>query len=81
MAIKFELIKAGDVLFQKVRQGMGNTTMKRDVVYDVRVVSIDDRGADVVWNGCNKARWGRHTMERLYRSKPKAKPDPFSRTA
>lgn len=80
MAIKFERINAGDTLYQKVRQKMGNTTFSRDVVYKVYVVSVDKYGAEVIWNGCNKASWSRSTMERLYRSEPKTKPNPLDRT-
>lgn len=72
MAVRYETIKPEDVLYQKKRIRQGNTTMKKDIVYTVQVVTVDEFAADVIWNGCNKGRWSRSAMERLFRKNPKA---------
>ncbi len=81
MSVKYETIKPGDVLYQKKRVRMGNTTLTQDIVYSVRVVDVGEFACDVVWNGCNKDRRYRRTMESLYRSPPKTKLNPFSRSS
>jgi len=73
--IKFEKIKAGDVLYQKSRVGMGNTTMTRDAVYQVYVKSVDPetRTAVVSWNSNPAKQWSARSLEKLYRKKPEVK--------
>lgn len=81
MAIKFERVNAGDVLFQKKRVKAGNTTMSRDVIYDVKIIDIDYEAgrATVSWNGNRAETWYRHSIEKLYRSRPKTQPDIWER--
>ena len=50
MAVKFETVKAGDILYDCHREKMGNTTMSALGVWRVRVVSVDATGAVVSWN-------------------------------
>lgn len=70
MAIKFELVKVGDVLYQKVRQKAGNTMMSREGVYHCEIVSVDEHGAMVKWNGNPPKRWHTRDVEKLSRKKP-----------
>jgi hypothetical protein len=81
MSVKWETVKVGDVLWDKQRQKMGNTTMSRDAIFSVRVESINYAHGTAIasWNG-NPARWyHRSGIERLYRNKPKTKPSIFDR--
>lgn len=73
MAINFERIKAGDVLWDYHSYGMGNTTMRAMGNWSVRVIEINhDAGwAIVSWNGNQPEKWYRHKMCRLRRSKGK----------
>lgn len=72
MAIKFERVKAGDVLYDKHRYQMGNTTMRAWGVWTVEVVSIDhEKGtARVRWNGNPETTYYRRGIEKLYRKRP-----------
>jgi hypothetical protein len=81
MPIKYETIKPGDVLYQKIRFRTGDPVLDKDLTYEVRVVDVTVYGADVIWNGHNKERWDRTDLESLYRSRPKTKPNPFSRSS
>lgn len=51
--MKFEKIKAGDVLYDVHSYRMGNMTIRSVGVWDVRVLTIDatTRSAIVSWNG------------------------------
>jgi len=74
MAVKYETIRAGDVLYDVHRVKMGNTTMSRLGWWPVYVESICDGGAMVRWNG-NPARFSsKRNLSKLRRSQPKAKP-------
>lgn len=79
MAIKFEKIKAGDELFQKSRRRMGNTTVTEDAIFIVKIISVDPvtRTAMVSWNSNREELWGSRQLERLYRKRPKTRPNPF----
>lgn len=79
MAIKFELIKVGDILFDKRRRRMGNTMASRDEVFKVEIISIDveRESATVRWNGNPATVWLRKSLEGLYRKEPKRKPSIF----
>lgn len=77
MAIKWDLVRAGDELWQKRRQQAGNTTMRRDAVFGVRIIDIDHGGgwATVSWNGNRPERWSRRRVETLSRRRPAERTD------
>lgn len=68
MAIKFEKIKAGMVLYDRHRERAGNTTMTRLGEWPVEIISVDPerRTAQVSWNTNRPETYGRHSLERLY---------------
>lgn len=71
---KFELVKAGDVLWDYRSERAGNTTMRRMGNRRVRIVSIDhERGtARVIWNDFNPEQtYTRQQVERLRRTRGK----------
>lgn len=72
MAIKWERIQPGDVLYSTVKRGMGNTRMKRTHVITWTVLSIDHEAgtARVKKNGAEKTVRAR-TLTKLRRSEPK----------
>ena len=77
MSVKFETLKAGDLLYDCRYELAGNTTMKRWGVWTIRVVFVDHEklSAQVSWNG-NPARteWPRYfTKANISR---KERPDP-----
>jgi len=67
MAIKFEKITAGMMLYDRHRYRMGNTTMTNIGEWDVEVVSIDPDTctARVRWNGNREQVYHKHQLERL----------------
>lgn len=76
--VAFSALKPGDVLYDVKRQKMGNTTMSRTVVYEVRVIDVSVDLADpfktyamVSWNGNAPRKYRPCDFERLRRSKPK----------
>lgn len=71
MAVKYEQVKAGDVLFDCHRYRMGNTTMSRMGTWLVTVLEIKDGGAMVSWNGNRPEFYPRHRVERLRRKPAK----------
>lgn len=75
MAVKFEKVQVGDVLWSKSRGRMGNTIIKETRWHSVRVIDIDSekKTACVSWNGNPTETYYRKQVERLYRNKPKAK--------
>ena len=81
MAVKWETVKEGDVLWDKRRTKMGNTTMSRDSVYRVIVKSIDHAAncATASWNNNPPKRYWRKGIERLYRNQPQTKTSLFDR--
>lgn len=52
MPIKISRLKAGDQIWKRTRQKMGNTTMSETVFHPVTIVSIDPEGCFVMlsWN-------------------------------
>jgi hypothetical protein len=74
VAIKFETVNNGDVLYDCHKTKMGNTTMRRMGTWKVLVIEKDERGATVSWNGNRPQYYGRGRIERLRRTpyKPKA---------
>jgi hypothetical protein len=75
MAIKWQTVKAGDVLYDARRTKMGNTTMSTLSVWEVRIIEIDHAaGAALVsWNGNPPKRYSSREVVRLRRSKPKTR--------
>lgn len=73
MAIKFETIKAGDVLWDYRSERAGNTTMRRWGNWSVKIIEIDHAAgwARVSWNGNPSTKWYRHNLEKLRRTKGK----------
>ena len=71
MAIKFEKVKAGDVLWSRTRDRMGNTMMSRWGWREVYIVSVDEKGAFVHWNVRfnPKEFWDRRRIEKLFAAK------------
>jgi len=69
MAIKFEKIKAGDVLWDYHSVRAGNTTMRRWGNWRVRIIEIDHAAgfAIVSWNGNQPQKWFRRQLEKLRR--------------
>lgn len=57
MAVSWNAVKAGDTLYTRKRQKMGNTTIRHTVEHRVKVISIDHCAGRAVisWNG-NPAR-------------------------
>ena len=53
MAVAFDTVKPGDILLDVHSQRMGNTTMREQGVWKVRVISVDaeKRTALCSWNG------------------------------
>ena len=74
MAVSFDRVYAGDVLYDVKRQKIGNTTMSHWVWWEVRIISIDHakRKAVVSWNGNAPKEYCASDVARLYRSVPKA---------
>ena len=75
MAVKFELVKAGDVLYDVHREKAGHTNMSRLGCWEVKVEEInhEEGWAMCRWNVMNPPkRWSRRRVEKLRRSKPKS---------
>lgn len=77
MAIKFDLIKAGDVVYSRQRRQMGNTMMRETCEYEVKVYEIDyeNRRAVVSWNGNARETWHAGRLAKCYK-KPMPKKEP-----
>lgn len=71
----FSRIKVGQVLFTVTRQRMGNTTMTRLAVHEVKVLELDPvkRKVRAIWNHFNAPEWySERQVARWKVSKPKA---------
>ena len=75
--VAFTTIKPGDVLWEKRRQKMGNTTMRCDAIYQVTIVEVHEGYAMARWNGNAPRRYYPRDIEKLSRKKPERKPDIF----
>ncbi len=73
MAVVFERVKAGDILYEVKRERAGNTRMSRVAVRTVRILSIDHEKNEAVvsWNGNSPITWSRSLIRKLRRSPPK----------
>lgn len=75
MAISFDRVLPGDVLYDVRRRKMGNTTMSETVSYTVKIIETDTVKdcAFASWNS-NPPKWmGRRQIEKLRRSPHKPK--------
>lgn len=72
MAIKFDSINAGDVLYDCHRQKMGNTNMSQLGTWQVRVIEVDaeKRRALCSWNTNPATWWSEKRLSRLRRKRP-----------
>ena len=72
MAIKFDKITPGMVLFDIHRERASNTMMTRLGCWEVRVISVDAerRTARVSWNGNREETWYAVRLQRLFAKKP-----------
>lgn len=75
MAVSWNAVKTGDVLYSRTRQKMGNTTMRRTVEHSVKIISIDHESekATVSWNGNQAKEWSRWAVGKLFRNPMKRK--------
>ena len=70
MAIKFEKIKEGMILYDVHKHKMGNTTMSSVGVWPVRIIELKDNGAIVSWNHNEPQHWSRYQLEKLRAKEP-----------
>lgn len=70
MAVKFESVKAGDVLYDVRSVRMGNTMMRTVRVWHVQVLEIHPDHAVVKWNSNPPRRYSPREIKRLRRKKP-----------
>jgi len=75
MAVSWNAVKEGDILYSRARQKMGNTTMSRMAEWRCRIVSIDHEAgrAIVSWNGNAPRDWSRWQVSKLFRNPMKRK--------
>jgi hypothetical protein len=69
MAIKFEKIREGDILYDWHKTQMGNTTMRAMGCWSVQIMELLENGARVSWNGNPSRIWYRSQLEKLHRAK------------
>lgn len=76
MAVSWDAVKAGDVLWDRHRTKMGNTKMRRMGEWTVKIVSIDHAAGRAVvrWNGNPERVYFRRQVERLFRNQMKPRP-------
>jgi hypothetical protein len=70
MAIKFDTVKAGDVLYSVYRRRMGNTMMSETACLPVKIVEIDHEAGYAMTssNGNPVRRMPRSQIEKLRRT-------------
>lgn len=80
MAIKFELVKPGDTLYDYHAERAGNSTMRRWSNWPVEILAIDAvaQTARVRWNGNAAQTYTKRQIEGL-RRKPGKERDPWAR--
>ena len=71
--VEFSNVKPGDILYDVQRVKMGNTTMRRTAVYEVRVIEVLDNHAMVSWNSNKPQKYRAYDFTRLRRTPPKSK--------
>lgn len=70
VSIKFEKVKAGDTLYDVHRHKLGNTTMSELGLWTVKIITVDERGAHVSWNGNRAEWWPKTKVSKLYAKPP-----------
>jgi hypothetical protein len=72
MAVKWETVRAGDVLFDVHSYRMGNTLVRSMGCWEVRVISIDHAAGTAVvsWNGNEPESWPARRVKKLRRREP-----------
>jgi len=68
MSVKYETIKAGDVLWDVHKYRMGNTTMRAWGSWEVKVEKLTPYGAICSWNGNASEQWSKRRLAKLRRS-------------
>lgn len=68
MAVKYEKIQVGDVLYERRRYKMGNTTISSIGEWPVLIKSLDSvkRTAVVSWNGNSNETWCADRLAKLF---------------
>ena len=76
----FDRIAVGQVLYQRKRVKMGNTSVSREAIYTVKVVEIDTlrRRAFVSWNQNPTRWWSESEIAKLLVNSPKPRKDPWA---
>lgn len=90
MKVDPELLQVGDVVYMTQRVGVGNTTQRTSVIYDVKILAIHRYGdsavewlrgkvskADTRWNGCNEKTFHRDDLRKFSATRPKPVFHPF----
>lgn len=75
MAINFDAVQNGDLLWDCHKYVCGNTTLRRMGCWQVRIIEKDQRGAKVSWNGNAPQYWGARRISRLRRTPVEVKHD------
>jgi hypothetical protein len=63
-------IKAGDILYDVHTYRMGNTLLRSTGIWYVRVISVDQDGALVSWNGNREEHYSEEKLRKLRTVKP-----------
>lgn len=68
MAVSFDKVKAGDTLYSRAKQKIGNTTMRTLREWRVTVISVDSvtRTAQCSWNGNRSRTYKERDFSRLF---------------
>lgn len=68
MAVNFDKIKPGMVLYERRSECMGNTTLRSISEWNVQVLKVDQEKftAIVRWNGNKPEKWDAFKLRRLY---------------
>lgn len=74
MAIKFHKIKPGMTLLDIHSERAGNTTMRRIGLWEVRILSVNEKNESAVvsWNNNAEQVYYKRQLERLYTKPTKA---------
>lgn len=77
MAIKFDKVQAGDVLYDCHKYRMGNTLVTTMGTWKVKILEKSEHGCRVSWNGNTPRFWSIGMVEKLRRAPVKARPTIF----
>lgn len=67
MSVKTSKLKVGDVLYNMYTERAGNTTARRDVVREVKIVTVAEDGS---WAEIDERVYGRVKRQRYHRTMP-----------